>query len=85
MKIQLSDLHLREIWGRTRRGVLYALVLLAFLLLQNVVFSHITIFGVHSMFLPALVIAAALYLLYLLIFVVLPMVPTFLEALLKSL
>ena len=61
MKIQLSDLHLREIWGKTRRGVLYGLILLAFLLLQNVVFSHITIFGVHSMFLPALVIAVALF------------------------
>ena len=61
MKIQLSDLKLREYWGRIRRGVLYALYLLAFLLLQNVILSHIAPFGVRAMFMPALVVAVALF------------------------
>ena len=61
MKIQLSDLKLDRIWLRTRRGVLYALYLLGFLLLQNVVFSHIAPLGVRSMFMPALVTAVALF------------------------
>ena len=61
MRIQLSDLKLREYWGKTRRGVLYALYLLAFLLLQNVIFSHIAPFGVRAMFMPALVVAVALF------------------------
>ena len=61
MRIQLSDLKLREYWGKTRRGVLYALYLMAFLLLQNVIFSHIAPFGVRAMFMPALVVAVALF------------------------
>ena len=61
MRIQLSDLKLREYWGRIRRGVLYAMYLLLFLLLQNVVFSHVAIFGVRAMFMPALVVAVALF------------------------
>ena len=60
LNIQLSDLHLPELWRRTRRGVIYAAVLVVFLSLQNVVFSHITVFGIHSMFMPALVAACAL-------------------------
>lgn len=61
MKLQLSDLKLREYWAKTRRGVLYALYLLSFLLLQNVIFSHISVFGVRAMFMPALVVAVALF------------------------
>ena len=61
MKIQFSDLRLRDYWDKTRRGVLYALYLLAFLLLQNVIFSHISVFGVRAMFMPALVVAVALF------------------------
>lgn len=61
MKIQLSDLKLRELWKRSRRAVLYALYLLGFLLLQNVVFSHIRPFGVRAMFMPALVVGVALF------------------------
>lgn len=59
--IQLSDLHLGELWYKMRRGVWYALLLLLFLLLQNVVFSHIAIFGVRSMFMPVLVTAVGLF------------------------
>ena len=61
MKIQLSDLKLDELWSKTRRGVLYTLYLLLFLLLQNVVFSHIAPLGVRAMFMPALVVAVALF------------------------
>ena len=61
MKLQLSDLKLDELWLRARRGVLYALYLLGFLLLQNVVFSHIAPLGVRAMFMPALVVAVALF------------------------
>ena len=46
-----------RIWNQARRGVLYLLLLLLFLLLQNVIFSHIAIFGVRAMFMPALVVA----------------------------
>ena len=60
-RIQLSDLHLDEIWTDIRRGVLYGLYLLAFLLLQNVIFSHIAPLGVRAMFMPALVVAVALF------------------------
>ena len=61
MKIQLSDLHLDALWSRSRRAVLYGLYLLGFLLLQNVVFSHIAPLGVRAMFMPALVVAVALF------------------------
>ncbi len=61
MKIQLSDLKLDRLWLRIRRGVLYALYLLGFLLLQNVVFSHVAPLGVKAMFMPALVTAVALF------------------------
>ena len=61
MKIQLSDLKLDVFWQRSRRGVLYGLYLLAALLLQNVIFSHIAPLGVRAMFMPALVTAVALF------------------------
>ena len=61
MKIQLSDLKLDVFWLRSRRGVLYALYLLGALLLQNVIFSHIAPLGVRAMFMPALVVAVALF------------------------
>ena len=61
MKIQLSDLKLDVFWQRIRRGVLYALYLLGALLLQNVIFSHISPLGVRAMFMPALVVAVALF------------------------
>ena len=61
MKIQLSDLKLDVFWQRIRRGVLYALYLLGALLLQNVIFSHISPLGVRAMFIPALVVAVALF------------------------
>ena len=61
MKIQLSDLHLREFWLRSRRAILYGAYLLGFLVLQNVVFSHIAPFCVRAMFMPALVVAVALF------------------------
>ena len=59
--IHLSDLKLDEIWTDIQRGVLYGLYLLAFLLLQNVIFSHIAPLGVRAMFMPALVVAVALF------------------------
>ena len=59
--VTISDLRLRELWEHIRRGVLYGLYLLGFLLLQNVVFSHIAPFGVRAMFMPALVAAVALF------------------------
>ncbi|MBR6113550.1 MAG: rod shape-determining protein MreD [Oscillospiraceae bacterium] len=61
MKIQLSDLKLDQFWKKIRRGVLYMLYLLGFLLLQNVIFSHISPLGVRAMFMPALVVAVALF------------------------
>ena len=61
MKIQLSDLKLDVFWQRSRRGVLYALYLLGALVLQNVIFSHIAPLGVRAMFMPALVVAVALF------------------------
>ena len=61
MKIQFSDLKLDVFWQRSRRGVLYALYLMGALLLQNVVFSHIAPLGVRAMFMPALVVAVALF------------------------
>lgn len=61
VNFQLSDLKLGEFWLKIRRGVLYMLYLFAALLLQNVILSHIAPFGVRAMFLPALVVAAALF------------------------
>lgn len=58
---QLSDIKLDEFWLKTRRGVLYALYLFAALLVQNVILSHVALFGVRAMFLPALVVAAGLF------------------------
>ena len=52
---------LDELWLKTRRGVLYALYLVGALLVQNVILSHVALFGVRAMFLPALVVAAALF------------------------
>ena len=60
MKSQLSDLKLDRVWERVRRGVLYGLYLLGFLLLQNVVFSHVAPLGVRALFTPARVTAVAL-------------------------
>ncbi len=59
--IQLSDLKLGEFWTGIRRGFLYGVYLLGFLLLQNVIFSHIAPLGVKAMFMPALVTAVALF------------------------
>ena len=60
-KIRFSDLRLDAVWMQIRRTVLYGLYLLAFLLLQNVIFSHIAPLGVRAMFMPALVAAVALF------------------------
>ena len=46
---------LRQIWNRIRRGAMFALVLLLFLLLQNTVLSEASLLGVRALFLPALV------------------------------
>ena len=61
INFQLSDMKLDELWLKTRRGVLYALYLIGALLVQNVILSHVALFGVRAMFLPALVVAAALF------------------------
>lgn len=58
---RLSDVKLDEFWRKSRRGILYGLYLVAALLAQNVILSHIAPFGVRAMFLPALVVAAALF------------------------
>ena len=58
---QVSEINYRGIWVQIRRTVLYGLYLLAFLLLQNVVFSHIRPLGVRAMFMPALVTAVAVF------------------------
>ena len=50
-------LRLQRLWNQARRGVMYALLLLLFLLLQNVIFSLVALFGEKAMFLPALVVA----------------------------
>ena len=44
-------------WNRIRRGAVFFLVLVLFLLLQDAVLSHIALLGVKAMFLPALVVA----------------------------
>ena len=46
---------------KLRRGILYGLLLLLFLLLQNVVFSRVTVLGVRCFFLPALVVSVGLF------------------------
>ena len=56
---QLSEINFSRIWVQIRRTVLYGLYLLLFLLLQDVVFSHISPLGVRSMFMPALVVGVA--------------------------
>ena len=58
---RLSDMKLDEFWLKIRRGVLYGLYLVLYFLVQNVIFSHIALFGVRAMFLPALVVAVALF------------------------
>ena len=58
---RLSDMKLDEFWLKIRRGVLYELYLVLYFLVQNVIFSHIALFGVRAMFLPALVVAVALF------------------------
>ena len=50
-----------RIWSRARRGALYAMLLVLFLLLQEAVFIHVAPFGVRAMFLPALVVAVGLF------------------------
>lgn len=45
--MKILNVPFREVWNRTRRGVLYALLLLVGLLLQNVILSHIPILGVR--------------------------------------
>ena len=44
-------------WNRIRRGAIFFLVLVLFLLMQDAVLSHIALLGVKAMFLPALVVA----------------------------
>ena len=46
---------------KLRRGILYGLLLMLFLLLQNVVFSRITVLGVRCFFLPVLVLGVGLF------------------------
>ena len=48
---------LKQFWNRARRGVFFVLLLMLFILLQDVVLSHIALLGVRAMFLPALVVA----------------------------
>ncbi len=48
---------LRQIWNRIRRGAMFALVLLLFLLLQNTVLAEASLLGVRALFLSALVVA----------------------------
>jgi hypothetical protein len=47
--------------GKLRRGILYAALLLLFLGFQDLLFSHVTVLGVRSMFVPALVVAVGLF------------------------
>ena len=48
-------------WDKFRRGILYALLLLLFMGMQDLLFSHIALFGVRCMFIPALVVAVGLF------------------------
>ena len=50
-----------EYYKKARRGLLYALVLVLYLLVQNVVFSRLPLFGIKTLFMPALVVAVALF------------------------
>lgn len=54
-------LQLIRIWNRIRRGALYAMLMLLFLLLQDAVFIHVAPFGVRALFMPALVVAVGLF------------------------
>lgn len=56
-----SEIKLRDLWTRARRGVLYAFVLIGSILLQDVILSNIPILGVKCVFLPTLVVAVALF------------------------
>lgn len=44
-------------WNRIRRSVLFVLILILFQLLQDVVISHVPLWGVKALFIPALIIA----------------------------
>lgn len=44
-------------WNRIRRGMVFFMVLVLYLLLQNTILSHVAPLGVKAMFLPALVVA----------------------------
>ncbi len=46
---------------KLRRAALCALYLAVTLLLQNTVFARVRVFGVHAMFVPAMVVAAAMF------------------------
>ncbi|MGI5936130.1 MAG: hypothetical protein ACOX7I_04955 [Oscillospiraceae bacterium] len=46
---------------KLRRGIIYAFLLFAVLILQNVVFSRITFLGVRAMFVPAAVVAVGVF------------------------
>lgn len=48
-------------WGKLRKAVLYALILLLALLVQYLACGRIIILGVRPMFLPALIVALALF------------------------
>ena len=50
-----------EYYKKARRGLLYALILLLYLLVQNVVFSRLPLFGIKALFMPTLVVAVALF------------------------
>lgn len=52
---------LLRIWNRVRRGALYFMLLIMFVLFQDAVFVHVAPFGVRSFFMPALVTAVGLF------------------------
>lgn len=52
---------LLRFWNRIRRGAFYALLLILFALLQDVVLCNIAPFGVKAMFMPALVVAVGFF------------------------
>lgn len=52
---------LRRYWNRVRRGMVYFLLLIAFLLLQDIILCEIKPFGVSAFFVPALVVAVGLF------------------------
>lgn len=55
MFLDLIDLN------KLRRGILISLYLLAMLILQNLVFSRISVMGVNAMFIPAAVVAVGMF------------------------